>query len=248
MKKNFGRTALILILCLWFAGCAVKTPPAEPAATASPTAAPTAAPTAEPTPEPTAEPTAEPTPVPDEKSELSGGGEEGMYTEFSAMEPLFTAHILAQLNGMTYDPNSPEYFWQSVIFAIDGCGMDFYSAETFGSALVLSRGVIEEIASGLFEGGGTHLLEIPESLSGEIVYDKEADAFSHPLSDGGFSASLTSINVEIVDGEAVWMITGELFADAMPNSAITAFSASLVQNTREGNSLFDYSIKELKIG
>lgn len=241
MKKNFWRNALILLLCLVLSGCTAGTP-----AAAEPTAAPTAEPTAAPTAEPTAEPTAAPTAEPEETS--GGTGPSGGVTElhFEAMKPLFTAHILAQLNGMTYDQSSPEYFWQSVIFAIDGCGMDFYSAETFGSALVLSRGVIEEIASGLFEGGGTHLLEIPESLSGEIVYDKEADAFSHPLSDGGFSVSVTSVTLE--PNGTVWKITGELFADAMPNSAITAFSASLVQNTREGNSLFDYSIKELKIG
>ncbi len=245
MKKNFWRTALILMLCLCLTGCASGTPPTtELTATPSPTADPTATPTAA----PTAEPTPEPSPTPDAQSELSGGGEEGMYTEFGVMEPLFTAHILAQLNGMTFDMNSPEYFWQTVIFAIDGCGMDFYSAETFGSALVLSRGVIEEIASGLFEGGGTHLLEIPQSLSGEIVYDKDADAFSHPLSDGGFSASLTSVKSDTANGEAVWKITGEFFSDAMPNSAITAFSAELVRNTREGNSLFEFSVRELKIG
>ena len=171
-----------------------------------------------------------------------------MQTEFEAMAPLFTAHILAQLNGMAYDPGSPEYFWQTVVFAIDGCGMDFYSAESFGSALVLSRGVIEEIASGLFEGGGTHLLEIPASLSGEIVYDKEADSFSHPLADGGFRVSVTSVKSETENGSDVWRITGELFADAMPNSAITAFSAVLVQNPREGNSLFDFAVREIRIG
>ena len=232
MKKTLWRNALILLLCLLFTGCAAGTP-----AAAEPTAAPTAEPTAAPTAEPTAAPTAEP-------EETSGGtGPSGGLTEhhFEAMKPLFTAHILAQLNGMTYDPNSPEYFWQTVIFAIDGCGMDFYSAETFGSALVLSRGVIEEIASGLFLEGGRALLEIPEQLMGEIQYDSEADAFAHPLSEGGFTVSPTAL---VLNEDGSYTLTAELLAG---DAAVTAFTATLVENTRSGNSLFTLAVKELTL-
>lgn len=239
MKTKFWRTALLLILCLALSGCAAsRAPAAEP--TAAPTAAPTASPTASPTAEPTASPTAEPTPAP-----TPVPVSEEVTAELDTMHPLFTAHILAQLNGGAFDPDSPEYFWQTVAFAIDGCGMDFYSAETFGSALVLSRGVIEEIASGLFENGGTHLLEIPASLSGEIVYDSDADAFSHPLSEGGFSVHVTSAEKN-EDGSV--KVTGEFYADAMPNSAITAFTAILTENSRDGNSVFTLSIRELRLG
>lgn len=238
MKKKFWRAALVLMLCVSLAGCSAGNIPASSTAapSAAPTAGPTAAPTAEPTAAPTATPTAEPTPEP---------VSEALRAEIDTMHPLLTAHILAQLNGGTFDKDAPEYFWQTVAFAIDGCGMDFYSAETFGSALVLSRGVIEEIASGLFENGGAFLLEIPASLSGEITYDKDADAFSHPLSEGGFSVNITSASMN-ADGSV--KLTGEFYAAAMPTSAITAFTATLVENTRSGNSVFTLSIKELKIG
>ena len=238
MKKNFWRNALILLLCLVLSGCTAGTP-----AAAEPTAAPTAEPTAAPTAEPTAEPTAAPTAEPEETS--GGTGPSGGVTEhhFEAMKPLFTAHILAQLNGMTYDQNSPEYFWQTVVFAIDGCGMDFYSAETFGSALTLSRGVIEEIVSALFEGGGNVLLETPESLHGEIRYDAEADAFSHPLGESVFTVKAESLT-QNEDGSVTF--TGSLHY-AEEETPVTRFTAVLVQNTREGNSLFTYSVRSLQL-
>ena len=73
------------------------------------------------------------------------------------------------MNGMAFDANDPVYFWQTAAFAVDNCGMTFYSAETTGSALVLSRGVMEEIVSGLFESAANEdLPDIPDSLSGEI--------------------------------------------------------------------------------
>ena len=50
------------------------------------------------------------------------------------MAPLLEAHILAQMNGMAFDANDPVYFWQTAAFAVDNCGMTFYSAETTGSA------------------------------------------------------------------------------------------------------------------
>ena len=117
MKKNFWRNALILLLCLMLSGCTAGTPAAaEPTAaptaepTAEPTSEPTAAPTAAPTAEPTAAPTAEPEEISDGIGPSDGTGPSGGVTElqFEAMKPLFTAHILAQLNGMTYDQSSPE--------------------------------------------------------------------------------------------------------------------------------------------
>ena len=104
------------------------------------------------------------------------------------MAPLLEAHILAQMNGMAFDANDPVYFWQTAAFAVDNCGMTFYSAETTGSALVLSRGVMEEIVSGLFESAANEdLPDIPDSLSGEISYDADSDTYARPISGGGFS-------------------------------------------------------------
>ena len=159
------------------------------------------------------------------------------------MYPLLQAHALAQLNGGAFDPDDPQYFWQTVAFAIDGCGMDFYTAETVGSALVLSRGVIEEIASGLFENGGAVLLEIPESLAGDIQYDNEADAFAHPLNENGFTVSPTAL-VQNADGTLTLtaaLLTGE------DGAQVASFTAVLVPNARSGNSLFTLSVRSLTL-
>ena len=235
MKKNLFTCLLawvcILSLLISFAGCTLA-PAAE--SSADPTSAPTASPTAAPTTEPTAEPTPEPTPAP-QTAELTG--------EVEAMYPLLQAHVLAQLNGGTFHADDPQYFWQTVAFAIDGCGMDFYTAETVGSALVLSRGVIEEIASGLFENGGAVLLEIPESLTGDIQYDTEADAFAHPLNESGFTVSPEAL-LQHEDGTLTLtaaLLTGE------DGTQVAAFTAVLVQNARSGNSLFTLSVRSLTL-
>lgn len=133
----------------------------------TPTPSPEATATASPTAEPTVKSTASPAP---ESNEVSENAE--ITAELEAMAPLLEAHILAQMNGMAFDANDPVYFWQTAAFAVDNCGMTFYSAETTGSALVLSRGVIEEIVSGLFESAANEdLPDIPDSLSGEISYE-----------------------------------------------------------------------------
>ena len=222
--------AALFALLLLLSGCTAA--PAEAEASPSPTAAPTASPTPEPTAEPTAAPTEESTSAPSAETEIT--------VEIEAMYPLLKAHALAQLNGGSFDADDPEYFWQTVTFAIDGCGMDFYTGETVGSALVLSRGVIEEIASGLFENGGEVLLEIPDSLSGEIQYDTEADAFAHPLNEGGFTVSPVSLT-ENEDGSLT--LTAQLFAADDPETEIVSFTAVLVPNTRSGNSLFTLSVR-----
>ena len=231
MKKRWiFRIALLVCLCLCVAGCAAS-PAEEAVPTASPTAAPTAAPTATPTAAPTAEPTPEPKPI-------------EVTVEVESMYPLLQAHVLAQLNGGTFSADDPTYFWQTVSFAMDHCGMDFYSAETVGSALMLSRGVIEEIASGLFEGGGEVLLEIPAALEGEIQYDTEADAFAHPLGEGNFSIAPVSLT-ESEDG--VLTLTAQFFSGSDAENAITSFTAELVPNARTGNSLFTLSVRSLSL-
>lgn len=228
------------LLLLFTAGCAQAPNTSESSAipTADPlaqsilyTAVPT--PTASPTAKPTSEPTAEPTVVPETDPEIT--------VEVETMYPLLKAHVLAQLNGGSFDGSSPEYFWQTVAFAIDGCGLDFYTSETVGNALTLSRGVIEEIASGLFENGGTVLPEIPESLSGEIQYDKEADAFAHPLSEGSFIVVPTFLN-ENKDGSLT--LTADFFAGDS-DTAAASFTAVLVPNARSGNSLFTLSVRSV---
>ena len=161
--------------------------------------------------------------------------------EVEAMYPLLEAHVLAQLNGIPFNAEDPVYFWQTVAFAIDSCGMDFYTSETVGSALVLSRGVIEEIASGLFLDGGRALLEIPEQLMSEIQYDSEADAFAHPLSEGGFTVSPTAL---VLNEDGSYTLTAELLAG---DTAVSAFTATLAENTRSGNSLFTLAVKEISL-
>ena len=56
------------------------------------------------------------------------------------MAPLLEAHILAQMNGMAFDANDPVYFWQTAAFAVDNCGMTFYSRDDRQRAGTLSRG------------------------------------------------------------------------------------------------------------
>mgnify|MGYP003206165216 CR=1 FL=1 len=92
-----------------------------------------------PTPSPEATATVKSTASPaPESNEVSENAE--ITAEIEALAPLLEAHILAQMNGMAFDANDPVYFWQTAAFAVDNCGMTFYSAETTGSALVLSRG------------------------------------------------------------------------------------------------------------
>ncbi len=175
MTKKLQPLAAVLCaaaLTVSIVACGSAPAESEPAPTSSPT--PTAAPEITPTPEPTASPAVDPTAAPTEVPEALT---EDIPVEIQTMYPLIEAHMLAQLNGGAFDANDPAYFWQTVCFAIDGCGLEFYSAETVGNALVLSRGVVEEIASGLFENGGV-LPEIPETLSGELQYDAEADAYA----------------------------------------------------------------------
>ena len=139
------------------------------------------------------------------------------------MYPLLEAHMLAILNGGRFDAADPAYFWQTVSFAIDGCGLEFYSAETVGNALVLSRGVVEEIASGLFESA-SDLPEIPDALAG-----------------GGYSVSVLNAAEE----NGVLRLTLDLVSDA-DGAAVASFTAELVENTRAGNSLFTYAVRSIE--
>ena len=249
MKKTYGKrisALLCALLLLFLTGCASV--PADPSSTPMPTAPPdahsviypeeiypeeepSASPTAEPTPEPTAEPTAEPTPA---SAEITA--------EIAAMYPLLEAHILTGLTGGVFDAADPVYYWRTISFAMDACGMDFYTAETMGSALVLSRGVIEEMASGLFEGAGEALLEIPDALSDVIWYDQAADAFSCPLGEGNFRIEPENLTVS----EGVLTLHGAFFAGDDPEPVVR-FTAELVPNTRSGNSLFLYAVRSITL-
>ena len=232
MRKPQRAAAILLCAALLLSTAACSNAPnrgaASPTVTAEPTltaeATPTASPTAAPTPEPTAAPESEP---------------ESLSAELEAMLPLIQAHMLAQLNGMAFDASDPLYFWQTVCFAVDGCGLDFYSAETVGNALLLSRGVIEEIASGLFENGGDALPAIPEVLSGELQYDAEADAYAHPLGGGGYGIAVREV---LDDGDGNPILTADLTAGG---TTVAAFRVELTENTRAGNSLFTYSIRAI---
>ncbi|MGN0479764.1 MAG: hypothetical protein ACI4GO_10055 [Hominenteromicrobium sp.] len=235
-KKLRALAAVLCAAVLTFSAAACGSAPAEnePTPTATPTAAPETTPTPETTAPPSAEPSAAPTETPDETEESV------IPVEVQAMYPLIEAHMLAQLNGGAFSADDPAYFWQTVCFAIDGCGLEFYSAETVGNALVLSRGVIEEIASGLFEGGGDALPDIPESLGGELQYDAESDAYAHPLGGGGYALSVRGM-IDSDDGPLMLMVS--LTAG---DTVVADFTAELVENTRAGNSLFTYSIRSVK--
>ena len=232
-------------LALLLAACGSPAGQAVPTASPTPTAAPEATPAPEPTetPESTASPAASESPAPSETPESSGenGGDgAALSVEVEAMYPLLEAHMLAILNGGRFDAADPAYFWQTVSFAIDGCGLEFYSAETVGNALVLSRGVVEEIASGLFESAGD-LPEIPAALAGEIEYDGDADAYAHPLGGGGYSVSVLGAAEE----NGVLRLTLDLVSDA-DGAAAASFTAELVENTRAGNSLFTYAVRSIE--
>ena len=186
-----------------------------------------------PTPSPEATTTASPTAEPTVKSTA----------EIEAMAPLLEAHILAQMNGMAFDANDPVYFWQTAAFAVDNCGMTFYSAETTGSALVLSRGVMEEIVSGLFESAANEdLPDIPDSLSGEISYDADSDTYARPISGGGFSVDIQ----DCVKSGDVYTVTAALIRDENESEPQAIFTAELVPNPREDNTVFIYSIRTVK--
>ena len=178
VQTRLRAAACAAALALLLAACGSPAEEAAPTASPAPTAAPEATPAPEPTeaPESAASPAASESPAPSEAPE-SGGEGASLSVEAEAMYPLLEAHMLAILNGGRFDASDPAYFWQTVSFAIDGCGLELYSAETVGNALVLSRGVVEEIASGLFESAGD-LPEIPDALAGEIEYDSDADAYA----------------------------------------------------------------------
>ena len=196
----------------------------------TPTPSPEATATASPTAEPTVKSTASPAP---ESNEVSENAEITAEIE----------HILAQMNGMAFDANDPVYFWQTAAFAVDNCGMTFYSAETTGSALVLSRGVMEEIVSGLFESAANEdLPDIPDSLSGEISYDADSDTYARPISGGGFSVDIQ----DCVKSGDVYTVTAALIRDENNAEPQAIFTAELVPNPREDNTVFTYSIRTVK--
>ena len=157
----------------------------------TPTPSPEATATASPTAEPTVKSTASPAP---ESNEVSENAE--ITAEIEAMAPLLEAHILAQMNGMAFDANDPVYFWQTAAFAVDNCGMTFYSAETTGSALVLSRGV----------------MDIQDCVKSGDVYT----------------------------------VTAALIRDENNAEPQAIFTAELVPNPREDNTVFTYSIRTVK--
>ena len=218
LRKTILASVLSAALALSAAACgtaentqSVSSAAASEHVAETPTPSPEATATASPTAEPTVKSTASPAP---ESNEVSENAE--ITAEIEAMAPLLEAHILAQMNGMAFDANDPVYFWQTAAFAVDNCGMTFYSAETTGSALVLSRGVMEEIVSGLFESAANEdLPDIPDSLSGEISYD-------------------------------VYTVTAALIRDENESEPQAIFTAELVPNPREDNTVFIYSIRTVK--
>ena len=231
LRKTILASVLSAVLALSAAACGTaENTQSVSSAAASEHVAETLPPTAE----PRVKSTASPAP---ESNEVSENAE--ITAEIEAMAPLLEAHILAQMNGMAFDANDPVYFWQTAAFAVDNCGMTFYSAETTGSALVLSRGVIEEIVSGLFESAANEdLPDIPDSLSGEISYDADSDTYARPISGGGFSADIQ----DCVKSGDVYTVTAALIRDE--NEAV--FTAELVPNPREDNTVFIYSIRTVK--
>lgn len=245
LRKTILASVLSAALALSAAACgtaentqSVSSAAASEHVAETPTPSPEATATASPTAEPTVKSTASPAP---ESNEVSENAE--ITAELEAMAPLLEAHILAQMNGMAFDANDPVYFWQTAAFAVDNCGMAFYSAETTGSALVLSRGVMEEIVSGLFESAANEdLPDIPDSLSGEISYDADSDTYARPISGGGFSVDIQ----DCVKSGDVYTVTAALIRDENEAEPQAIFTAELVPNSREDNTVFTYSIRTVK--
>ena len=158
----------------------------------TPTPSPEATATASPTAEPTVKSTASPAP---ESNEVSENAE--ITAELEAMAPLLEAHILAQMNGMAFDANDPVYFWQTAAFAVDNCGMTFYSAET---------------------------------------------TYARPISGGGFSVDMQ----DCVKSGDVYTVTAALIRDENETEPQAIFTAELVPNPREDNTVFIYSIRTVK--
>lgn len=245
LRKTILASVLSAALALSAAACgtaentqSVSSAAASEHAAETPTPSPEATATASPTAEPTVKSTASPAPKSNEVSENAE-----ITAEIEAMAPLLEAHILAQMNGMAFDANDPVYFWQTAAFAVDNCGMTFYSAETTGSALVLSRGVMEEIVSGLFESAANEdLPDIPDSLSGEISYDADSDTYARPISGGGFSVDIQ----DCVKSGDVYTVTAALIRDENNAEPQAIFTAELVPNPREDNTVFTYSIRTVK--
>lgn len=231
MKRRIFFAAICTALFL--TACSPAAPAASP--TAAPTAEPAATPTPAPTgaPEPSTEVTAAPTPAPEESSDLTG--------DIETLSPLLKAHMLAILNGGTPDSTDSTYVWQTLCYALDGCGLDFYAGETLSGPLPLSRGVVEEIASALFPGMET-LPEIPESLSGEVTYDEESDTYArYLLLDDGFSVSVTAVET---GGEGAVTLDVSLLSGG---ETTAAGKAVLTPNRRAGNSLFTLSIQSITL-
>ena len=239
LRKTILASVLSAALALSAAACGTaENTQSVSSAAASEHVAETPTPSPEATAEPTVKSTASPAP---ESNEVSENAE--ITAEIEALAPLLEAHILAQMNGMAFDANDPVYFWQTAAFAVDNCGMTFYSAETTGSALVLSRGVMEEIVSGLFESAANEdLPDIPDSLSGEISYDADSDTYARPISGGGFSVDIQ----DCVKSGDVYTVTAALIRDENEAEPQAIFTAELVPNPREDNTVFIYSIRTVK--
>ena len=86
------------------------------------------------------------------------------------------------------------------------------------------------------------LPDIPDSLSGEISYDADSDTYARPISGGGFSVDIQ----DCVKSGDVYTVTAALIRDENEAEPQAIFTAELVPNPREDNTVFVYSIRTVK--
>lgn len=148
-------------------------------------------------------------------------------------------------NDMTYDPKDPEFFWTSLFYFVGGYGTEHELVEeTEDYKLKVPRKAMQEHALVLFSDYDD-LLELPETMVGNIDYDENWDAYLVSRGDIGLSEMKLS---NAVPTETGYTLTAELWSVEESPELMGQWEVNLVKNTyADGieNPLYLFSISSM---
>lgn len=156
-------------------------------------------------------------------------------------------HALAETmlqTGMDYQPRDEEFFWSSMHFFLDHYGSRHVAAEVLEDGVMrVPRKVMQEHAIALFSDYDD-LPELPESLSGRIIYDNGWDAYLVYSEDyAPYTLSLSDL------GEKDGKCRIEAFLSDIEGEKVGIWEVTLVRNTYAGgieSPLYPYSVSSMR--
>ena len=156
-------------------------------------------------------------------------------------------HALAEtmLNtGMDYQPDDPEFFWNSLHFFLETYGNRHEAVGLSDDGIMrVPRKTMQEHAIALFSAYGD-LLELPESLSGRIAYDSSWDAY---LVYSEEYAPYTLALAELSEENGTYHLEAAL--SGIDGETVGVWEVELVKNTyADGiqNPLYPYSVASMR--